>query len=96
MTRIRIVSDSSSVKQKLIDASKVRPVMQPITDAPAIPAILSAIFILFRGWQKSVWITAAITEPEPAIVHSKTTRKSGFACIALLSGGLPVVVIHPR
>ena len=29
-------------------------------------------------------ITSAITEPEPAIVHFKTTRKSGFACIALL------------
>ena len=30
-------------------------------------------------------ITSVITEPEPAIIHSKTTRKSGFACITLLS-----------
>ena len=27
-----------------------------------------------------------ITKPEPAIIHFKTTRKSGFACIALLCG----------
>ena len=31
-------------------------------------------------------ITFAITEPEPAIIHFKSTRKSGFACITLLSG----------
>ena len=29
-------------------------------------------------------VTSAITEPELAIVHFKTTRKSGFACIALV------------
>ena len=29
-------------------------------------------------------ITSVITEPEPAIVHFKSTRKSGFACITLL------------
>ena len=33
-------------------------------------------------------ITAVITEPEPAINHFKNTRKSGFACITLLSGSL--------
>ena len=33
-------------------------------------------------------ITSAITEPETAIVHFNTTRKSGFACIALLSRAL--------
>ena len=33
-------------------------------------------------------ITLAITEPERVIHHFKTTRKSGFACIALLSGVL--------
>ena len=31
-------------------------------------------------------ITAVITEPEPAIIHFKNTRKSGFACITLLCG----------
>ena len=30
-------------------------------------------------------ITSVITEPEPAINHFKNTRKSGFACITLLS-----------
>ena len=35
----------------------------------------------------SIWITSAITEPEQAIFHFETTRKSGFACIALLSTG---------
>ena len=33
-------------------------------------------------------ITSVITEPEqpePAIIHFKNTRKSGFVCIALLS-----------
>jgi hypothetical protein len=29
-------------------------------------------------------ITSVITEPERAIIHFKTTRKSGFACITLL------------
>ena len=36
-------------------------------------------------WIKLVWITSVITEPEPAIIHFKNTRKSGFACITLLS-----------
>ena len=34
------------------------------------------------------WITSAITEPEQVILHFQSTRKSGFACIALLSGEL--------
>ena len=33
-------------------------------------------------------ITSVITEPEPAIIHFKNTRKSGFACITLLSGAI--------
>ena len=36
-------------------------------------------------------ITAAITEPEPAIIHLKNTRKPGFACIALLSTVFSIV-----
>ena len=34
-------------------------------------------------------ITSVITEPEPAIIHFKNTRKSGFACITLLSRAIP-------
>ena len=30
-------------------------------------------------------ITSVITEPERMIIHFKNTRKSGFACITLLS-----------
>lgn len=29
--------------------------------------------------------TGTITEPGPAIIHFKNTRKSSFACITLLS-----------
>ena len=29
---------------------------------------------------------SGLTESEPAIIHFKSTRKSGFACITLLSG----------
>ena len=32
-------------------------------------------------------ITATITEPEPAIVHFRNTRKPGFACITSLFAG---------
>ena len=44
------------------------------------------------GWFRASRITSVITEPEPAIIHFKTTRKSGFACIALLSGQLELGV----
>ena len=38
-------------------------------------------------------ISAVITEPEPAIIQFKNTRKSGFACITLLSYALSITSI---
>ena len=46
------------------------------------------------GWAEQFLsvITSVITEPEPAIIHFKNTRKSGFACITLLFGVLQLAI----
>ena len=48
-------------------------------NSPPLCQDASSYFILFSR------ITSVITEPEPAIIHFKNTRKSGFVCITLLS-----------
>ena len=59
--------------------------MNDLLNTIAQAVVMTSKILVFSDIRSSE-ITSAITEPEPAIIHFNNTRKSGFACIALLSG----------
>ena len=54
-----------------------------VTEMRQVAAIEHAVRAMIMERRRQ--ITSVITEPEPAIIHFKNTRKSGFVCITLLS-----------